>query len=464
MAYTILSESYGRRLPKITAEADSTDDLTALGTDYAEGSTCTVGGEDYVLDKVGGWVIPGSGGGGGGSDLPDVTSADNGNVLGVVGGEWDKMNPGYKITRQRFTLFENELLIGETVGGYFNYSFDELTRESDLPEMPLYSDICWIRLPDEFVQGVKDGKVNVGFQIDSEPMPASTDASYEYSTGGLETSDRVYLYLEAYYNELGKNPISIALQRGNSGLEAGAEYLDDSTDPALDDPDDYGWYFRARRSNAAVFSTVTSITEYSAALPETLRATVYLELVDVEFDPSYKEALADVAGYTPTPVLTFDLDSSGTPAWVLLCFDPDKADPDVFANSGSIPVLIRPENYYLANDPAVEGYSVESYPISGSLYESIDPDDEPVSIEISGAALVFITDPSDDYSLVAARLESYYAERYREQDPDTGEYGGWTEWNVGRNSITDLTTLTTYESTPLAPDGDDSGGGGDDIG
>lgn len=32
-----------------------------------------------------------SGGGGGGSDLPDVTVANNGMVLGVVKGEWDKM-------------------------------------------------------------------------------------------------------------------------------------------------------------------------------------------------------------------------------------------------------------------------------------------------------------------------------------------------------------------------------------
>lgn len=30
---------------------------------------------------------------GGGSDLPDVTSADNGDVLGVVSGEWSKTTP-----------------------------------------------------------------------------------------------------------------------------------------------------------------------------------------------------------------------------------------------------------------------------------------------------------------------------------------------------------------------------------
>lgn len=66
MAYEILSESYGARLPKITATADSTDDLVTMGTNYAEGSTCVIGDKTYALDKVQGWVEPGSGGGGGG--------------------------------------------------------------------------------------------------------------------------------------------------------------------------------------------------------------------------------------------------------------------------------------------------------------------------------------------------------------------------------------------------------------
>ena len=66
MSYEILTESYGRRLPKITAEADSTDDLTTLGTDWAEGSTCQISDTTYKLDKVQGWIDPNSGGGGGG--------------------------------------------------------------------------------------------------------------------------------------------------------------------------------------------------------------------------------------------------------------------------------------------------------------------------------------------------------------------------------------------------------------
>ena len=67
MAYTITSESYGARLPKITATADSTDDLATLGTNFAEGSTCVISDTTYKLDKVKGWVDPSSGGGGGAS-------------------------------------------------------------------------------------------------------------------------------------------------------------------------------------------------------------------------------------------------------------------------------------------------------------------------------------------------------------------------------------------------------------
>lgn len=89
MAYEILSESYGRRLPKIAAEADSADDLATLGTNWAEGSTCVIGDKTYSLDKVQGWVEPGSGGGG----LPDVTADDNGDVLTVVNGAWGKAAP-----------------------------------------------------------------------------------------------------------------------------------------------------------------------------------------------------------------------------------------------------------------------------------------------------------------------------------------------------------------------------------
>lgn len=51
--------------------------------------------EEMYLDAIAsGSGGGGSGGGGGGSALPDVTSADNGKVLGVVDGAWSKMDTG----------------------------------------------------------------------------------------------------------------------------------------------------------------------------------------------------------------------------------------------------------------------------------------------------------------------------------------------------------------------------------
>ena len=79
MAVQILSQSYGPRKPLIECTADSLDDL--VGLVCAEGSTATVGGTEYVLDRVNGWVEPGSGGGGsgGGSGVLVVghTTADD---------------------------------------------------------------------------------------------------------------------------------------------------------------------------------------------------------------------------------------------------------------------------------------------------------------------------------------------------------------------------------------------------
>lgn len=53
-------------------------------------------GDNYQFNEdAGTWVkqpSQGGGGGGGGSDLPPVTASDNGKVLGVVNGSWNKMD------------------------------------------------------------------------------------------------------------------------------------------------------------------------------------------------------------------------------------------------------------------------------------------------------------------------------------------------------------------------------------
>lgn len=118
MAYEILTESYGRRLPKITATADSTDDLASLGTNYAEGSTCVIGDTTYKLDKVQGWVDPSSGGGG----LPDPKTTDGTYVLtqtvedgeatnsweaGGGGGDVFVINANYDYINNTFTYDTN---------------------------------------------------------------------------------------------------------------------------------------------------------------------------------------------------------------------------------------------------------------------------------------------------------------------------------------------------------------------
>lgn len=100
MAYEITSESYGRRLPKITATADSTDDLATLGTDWAEGSTCTISDTTYKLDKVAGWVDPSSGGGGGGATVVELTRESDSDVITAnvkAGALWEAAATGLVI-------------------------------------------------------------------------------------------------------------------------------------------------------------------------------------------------------------------------------------------------------------------------------------------------------------------------------------------------------------------------------
>ena len=99
MAYEILSESYGRRLPKITAEADSTDDLVSLGTDFAEGSTCTISDKTYTLDKVQGWVEAGaSPSPSGGGLVVTLTWEDSTGTLNKTWKEiWDVFSAGGQV-------------------------------------------------------------------------------------------------------------------------------------------------------------------------------------------------------------------------------------------------------------------------------------------------------------------------------------------------------------------------------
>lgn len=84
----IISQSYGPRKPLVVCEASSLDMLADL--DCAEGSKATVGGTEYVLDRVNGWIEPGSGGGGG-SDVLVVNVTYEGQT-GTCDKTWAEIN------------------------------------------------------------------------------------------------------------------------------------------------------------------------------------------------------------------------------------------------------------------------------------------------------------------------------------------------------------------------------------
>jgi len=73
---------------------DETEKNNIPDEDKVQGTEIEIitGNKRYRMNSNGEWIEIIQGGGSGGSDLPDITTTDNGRVLGVVNGKWDKMD------------------------------------------------------------------------------------------------------------------------------------------------------------------------------------------------------------------------------------------------------------------------------------------------------------------------------------------------------------------------------------
>lgn len=108
---------------------DSESELQTLESEYTcrqgdkaelpDGSYYIRHSDDYQGEK---WELAKSSGGGGGSDLPPVTSADNGDLLGVVNGTWNKTDPPYSVTETTQTIIALQNATTTASGGYGNIS------------------------------------------------------------------------------------------------------------------------------------------------------------------------------------------------------------------------------------------------------------------------------------------------------------------------------------------------------
>lgn len=108
---------------------DSTDELSQLEVDFGNEAYCIADKTTYICNGSGEYVEKSSGGGGGGgSDLPPVTSADDGSFLRVEDGAWVK-DEGEDVARTDGT-YENltagaaeELIATEGLNDHLPYLF-----------------------------------------------------------------------------------------------------------------------------------------------------------------------------------------------------------------------------------------------------------------------------------------------------------------------------------------------------
>ena len=110
--------SNSTNLKYVADEESEKNDIPA--EDKIQGTEVLVieSGKTYRMNSSGEWVQKsGSGGGGGGSDLPSVTAEDNGDLLGVVNGEWGKTDAPYTETEQTQNIVAQQNVTTADMGG-----------------------------------------------------------------------------------------------------------------------------------------------------------------------------------------------------------------------------------------------------------------------------------------------------------------------------------------------------------
>ena len=410
-------------------------------------------------------------GGGGGSNLPEVTNDDNGNVLTVVNGTWDKAapqggeDPGYEITRNRYYFLQNEdieLVSGDISLFETSYQFTGLQRQTDVIIPGENSnEVCYIRIPDEFIQGMYKHEVTVGLIFNSVPAPSNVHG-VAYMAEVLDKGVVPNIEATVMFESPDKAPFSVYTRHAGAFALGSLTYLDNNS--GLVDPEDFGWYYAVWRTSK--FLRVGQQHQgYDSDIPETAQVTFYLEMVHVEIDPDLEKAITNETQNTLNPMTTICFDpgnDTGVPAWFFDGRDPFEINPPVWDGtykweSPTIPALLNPIVYYQEYGSYENPYDLACTPISGSITINFAVDEDGtylndvVNIDGKFATLVYESFWEDaTVTIRSVSLDIFTVWQAIEYDDETYEpIRG--PLSVYKDMSIDLTSLATAgeELTPV---------------